>query len=358
VRTLIYPADNAGCGRYRLIWVAEALKAQGHDVTIVWPSERAGINGGILPDGTCAAVEAPEADVIVMQRLSFRPIATAVPLLRAKGIAVVVDMDDDLSQIHPKHAAYLKYQPGSGGMHTWENAAYACRMATMVTTSTPALQQVYAPHGRGAVLRNCVPARYLDVPRVDSDVIGWPGSVPSHPNDLQQVGNAVRRLVSQGHKFLGVGPVYGLQKALDLDSMPDATGNVSLDEWPNAVGALGVGMVPLEDSRFNAGKSWLKGIELAATGVPFVASPRDEYRHLHKLGAGMLAAKPQHWYSMLRNLATNAALRQEMSEAGREVAAQHTIEGNAWRWMSAWEDALKLQRSQAARSGATGLVRT
>jgi hypothetical protein len=324
----------------------------------VWPSERAGISGGILPDGTCAAVEAPEADVIVMQRLSFRPIATAVPLLRAKGIAVVVDMDDDLSAIHPKHTAYLKYQPGSGGMHTWENAAYACRMATMVTTSTPALQQVYAPHGRGAVLRNCVPARYLDVPRVDSDVIGWPGSVPSHPNDLQQVGNAIRRLVSQGHKFRGVGPVYGLQKALDLDAMPDATGNVAFDDWPSAVGALGIGMVPLEDSRFNAGKSWLKGIELAATGVPFVASPRDEYRHLHKLGAGVLATKPQHWYSTLRGLATNASLRQEMSEAGRAVAAQHTIEGNAWRWMEIWEGAFKLQHAQAARSGATGLVRT
>jgi glycosyltransferase involved in cell wall biosynthesis len=357
VHVLVYPADQAGCGKYRLIWIAEALQAQGHDITIMWPSERAGISGGVLPDGTCAAVEAPEADVIVMQRLSFRPIATAVPLLRAKGIAVVVDMDDDLSAIHPKHSAYLKYQPGTGGMHTWENAAYACRMATMVTTSTPALQKVYASHGRGAVLRNCVPARYLDVPRVDSDVIGWPGSVPSHPNDLQQVGNAVRRLVSQGHKFKGVGPVYGLRQALDLDAIPDATGNVSLDEWPNAVGSLGVGMVPLEDSPFNASKSFLKGLELAATGVPFVASPRDEYRHLHKLGTGILAAKPQHWYSALRSLATNPALRQEMSEAGRAVAAERTIEANAWRWLEVWKTAYDTQR-HAARSGATGLVRT
>jgi hypothetical protein len=353
----VYPADSAGCGKYRLIFVAEALKKQGHDVTIVWPSERAGINGAITQDGVAVQVEAPEADVIVMQRLSFRPIATAVPLLRAKGIAVVVDMDDDLSQIHPKHAAYLKYQPGSGGLHTWENAAYACQTATLVTTSTPALQKVYAAHGRGVVLRNCVPERFLQVPRVDSDVIGWPGSVLSHPTDLQQVGTAIRRLVSQGHRFKAVGPVYGLQQALDLDAMPDATGNVAFDDWPDAVGSLGVGMVPLEDSRFNAGKSFLKGIELAATGVPFVASPREEYRHLHELGAGMLAAKPQHWYSALRRLATDASLRQEMSEAGRVVAAQHTIEANAWRWLEAWQHALDLQRQAAAKRGVTGLVR-
>lgn len=339
---------------------ARALQAQGHDVVIQMPSERTGIGGGIDEYGNSVYADAPEdADVIVLQRLTFRPIATAVSLLRAQGIAVVVDMDDDLSCVHPKHRAYESLQPGNGdGMHSWVHAAYACQTATLVTTSTPALQKVYAPHGRGMVLRNCVPAAYLDIPRVDSDVIGWAGAVPSHPMDLQETGTAVRRLVSQGHQFKVIGPAYGVTRALDLEAMPPSTGNVSFEEWPRAVSTLGVGMVPLEDSQFNRSKSALKGLEMAAVGVPFAASPRDEYRWLHEQGAGLLASKPQHWFKALRSLATNASLREEMSEAGRAVAARHTIEANAWRWWDAWEQAYRIQRQAAtAGAGAVGLVR-
>lgn len=358
MRVYVYPADLTGCGQYRLILASKVLQAQGHDVIIQMPSERTGIGGGIDEYGNSVYADAPEdADVIVMQRLTYRPIATAVPLLRAQGIAVVVDMDDDLSSIHPKHSAYEKLQPGSGdGMHSWVNAAHACQTATLVTTSTPALQKVYAPHGRGVVLRNCVPASYLDVPRVDSDVIGWAGAVPSHPMDLQETGTAIRRLVSQGHQFKVIGPAYGVTRALDLEAMPTSTGNVSFEQWPHAVATLGVGMVPLEASRFNSAKSALKGLEMAAVGVPFVASPRDEYRWLHDQGAGLLASKPQHWFKTLRGLATDPVRRQEMSEAGRAVAARHTIEANAYRWLEAWELAYRIQR-QAATAGATGLVR-
>lgn len=339
-----------------MIWIAQALQAQGHDVTIVWPSERAGIGGAIYPDGTTAEVHAPEADVIVLQRITYRPIATAIPLLRAKGIAVVVDMDDDLSAIHPKHAAFLKYQPGSGGMHSWANAELGCRSATLVTTSSDALQKVYAPHGRGVVLRNCIPASYLHIPRVDSDVIGWAGSVHSHPDDLPQVGSAIRKLVSQGHRFKIVGPPYGVTKALDLESMPEVTGNVPLDQWPHAVATLGIGIAPLEDSRFNQAKSSLKPLEMSAVGVPWVASPRAEYRRFHQeAGTGFLAAKPQQWFQHLRRLATDTSLREEMSQAGRAAAAQHTIEGNAWRWLDAWEYAYRLER-QAATARARTVV--
>lgn len=359
MRVYVYPADVHGCGQYRLIMPARVLQAQGHAVTIEPPSDRQSISGMIdTTTGRLVDVSVPrDADVIVMQRLTFATMAHAVPLIRAKGVAVVVDMDDDLSCIHPRHAAYAKYQPENGGLHSWENAAAACRAATLVTTSTVGLQRVYASQGRGAVLHNCVPASYLDIPRVDSDVIGWGGSVHSHPDDLQVTGTAMRRLVSAGHQFRVVGPLYGVKGALDLDVLPDATGNLTFDQWPRALATLGVGMAPLEDSQFNISKSWLKCLEMSALGVPWVASPRDEYRRLHKLGAGLLADKPQHWYKRLRELATNAALRQEMSEAGRAVAAEHTIEKNAWRWLDIWRRAYELQHQAAIPGGAIGLVR-
>ena len=62
--------------------------------------------------------------------------------------------------------------------------------------------------------------------------------------------------------------------------------------YTSSVAELGVGLVPLLDSAFNRAKSWLKGLEYAALGVPFVASPTPEYVKLAGLGAGLLADDP------------------------------------------------------------------
>jgi glycosyltransferase involved in cell wall biosynthesis len=337
---------------YRLIWPALVLKAQGHDVHVVVPKQRGGgvgLNGMQDQDGNLVSLDVPDVDVMVMQRITDRKVAQAIPMIRAKGVAVVIDMDDDLSCIHPANPAYAMMHPNRGQPgHSWHHAAQACRDATAVTVATDALLRTYAPHGRGRVLHNCVPARYLDIPRVDSDVIGWAGSVHSHPDDLQTVGTALARLTRAGRRFGVVGPGAGVRDALRLDTDPQATGVVDIGAWPSALATLGVGIAPLADTAFNASKSWLKAAEYAACGVPWVASPRPEYRHLHARGCGLLADKPRDWQRKLAALATNPARRQELSEAGRVVAANLTIEGNAWRWLEAWTDAYRLQRQAAA----------
>ncbi len=99
------------------------------------------------------------------------------------------------------------------------------------------------------------------------------------------------------------------------------------------------------DTKFNASKSWLKALELSAVGVPWVGSPRAEYTRLHAYGAGILASKPKDWYRALNQLRSSEVLRKELSDAGREAAAQLKIRDHAWRWVEAWEDAVRIQRS-------------
>lgn len=333
---------------------AAALRAQGHDVTVVYPDLRTGevgLRGSQNAAGTLVSVEfPPDADVIVLQRVTMVQLAQAVALIRARGVAVVVDMDDDLSRIDPRNIAWTVAHPKRGRPgHSWANAAKACLDATLVTVSTPALLKTYAPHGRGVVIDNFVPAKFLDVDHRDSDTIGWPGSVHSHPGDLQVVGPAAARVVREGHPFLAVGEGIGVREALGLRSEPSATGLVPLAGWAAAVARLGVGMAPLADTSFNSAKSRLKILEMSAVGVPWVASPRAEYTRFHKLGCGRLATTPKDWYRQLRELAGSAALREELSLAGRSVAARNTIERNSWRWAAAWEQAWKAQR-QAATS--------
>lgn len=354
MKVYIVPADLYGCGHYRLIWPAQALHRQrvthGHDVVVIAPRQRgqfinASVFGKELVDVNLPA----DADVVVFQRVTHRLVADAITKLRARGVAVVIDMDDDLRSVHPSNPAYPMMHPSHANAgfseHSWHHTQRACEGATLVTASTDALLRRYAPHGRGVVLRNCVPSWYLDVERRDSDVIGWAGSLHSHPDDLQAVGTALARLQRDGARFRVVGPPVGVREALRLDQEPEWTGELDLAaQWPYCVAALGVGVAPLADTVFNQAKSWLKPLEYAALGVPWVASPRTEYRRLHKLGCGILAEKPNAWYRVLDELRRSPERRRELAEAGRAAVRGLTIEDNAWRWLEAWEDALKLQR--------------
>ena len=353
MKAVVYPADRFGCGSFRMRWPGEACAAAGHDVTVVAQDRRTVrlvMEGDLVKD---VLVE-PGVDVVVMQRVTHAYMAQAVGVLRAKGIAVVVDVDDDLSSIHPSNPAWRMHHPGNEGKrlegsrqvhrHSWRNLAAACRDATLVTVSTPALLDVYARHGRGHVLPNYLPDYYYGLPRTDSDTVGWPGSFHSHPNDPEVVGGAVARLVDEGASFVMRGDPSGAGKALGLAEDP-AGGAVAIEEWPRAVASLGIGIAPLADTRFNAAKSWLKAAELSACGVPWVASPRAEYRRLHALGAGVLADRPRVWYRELKRLRESAALRQELSEAGRAVAEQLRLRDNAWRWHEAWSRAYEVQQT-------------
>lgn len=345
MRIYVYPADTGGCGYFRLIWPAQVLAARGHDVRLIMPHERDNIHAEVRPDGTLNDVFFPsDADVLVMQRVSHKLLADAIPLIRTKGTAVVVDMDDDLASIHPSNPAWLNFHPRSGrpgstnSQHNWHNAQLACERASLVTVSSDALVRRYATHGRYEILRNCVPAHYLDVEHSDDVVFGWGGSLASHPSDLQAMGHAPRTLQREGRVFKIIGDPGGVRANLNLDEEPESSGIVDITEWPKALSTLGVGLAPLADSVFNAAKSWLKPLEYAALGVPVVMSPRVEYLRFHReLGVGIVAKKPADWVRRVRLLLDEPGLRAEHSALGREVARAWTYDARAELWLNAWE---------------------
>jgi hypothetical protein len=351
VRVVLYPADLFGCGHFRMIYPAEILRAQGHDVTIVEPGRRDTFTGRYDPEGRCVRVDGiPEGtDVVVLQRVTHRKLAEAVSTIRRQGVAVVIDMDDDLSAIHPDNPAYTGLHPKAGGEFSWQSAKRSCADATMVTASTWPLAQRYAARDGGAVvLDNYVPERYHRIRHTDAaGEVGYPGSLHSHPDDVPQVGFAVERLVSEGHRFRVVGgSSAGFDRALGLPEEPASSGPLHILEWPDGVATLGVGMAPLSDSRFNEAKSRLKVLEMSALGVPWVASPRAEYERFHReTGVGFMARRPRDWYRRLEDLMTNESLRREQSEAGRSATLDQTYEANAWRWMEAWDKARRVQRT-------------
>lgn len=357
----LFPADVFGCGYYRLILAGNHLAQQGYQIRIIPPRSPGSIQ--IMPDprdGSVFAAGAPrDADVLVFQRVTFAPIVEAIRKFRERGIAVVVDVDDDLDRIDPRNPAWGMLHPQAGTGQSWVTAEAACTAATLVTVSTPALLDKYAPRGNGVVLPNCVPEGLLTIPRFDSPVFGWGGSLHSHPGDLAVMGDAAARLMREGHQMRVVGPIDGIRQALQLPWEPDATGPLQINDWPAGLSTLGCGVAPLADTIFNRAKSRLKMIEMSALGVPGVFSPRSDYMQLHQQsGIGIPAARPKDWYRELKKLTTDDRYRRQLSAEHRAAAAAYTIEANSWRWMQAWDDALRLQRKGATSVFGFGAPRT
>lgn len=345
-KAYVYPADVHGCGYYRLIWPAQELQRRGYDVDIVMPETRK-LTSEIV-DGRVTRVHAPDdADVMVIQRPTHRFLAQGVAVLRRQGIRVVVDMDDDLSRIHPRNPAWREMHPDpelkvSPRMrdHSWTHALEACEAADLVTLSSSALIARYARHGRVRVLRNCVPDSFLDVSHRDSDSVGWPATLHSHPDDPEVVGGGVARALDElglPLTLIGDGELVARAFGVRREKVVEL-GLTEFSRWPLTVTKFGVGLAPLADTTFNAAKSWLKPLEMAACGVPCVMSPRVEYQRIHHLGVGLLARRPNDWYRHIKALASSSSLREELSLRGRDVAREWTFSRRAESWAQAWFD--------------------
>lgn len=355
MKVVCHPADTGACGAYRVEWPARALADAGRPVSVLRDTPyRAQFQPSVFGDRIIGLDQSVSADVVVLQRPLHRHRFELIGALQAQGVAVVVEVDDDFHAIHPQNPAWKNTNPLRDNDMNRDWLMRSCAVADLVTVSTPALAKRYGAHGRVVVVRNRVPAHYCDLDggayadmyltRPSKLALGWSGSVATHPTDLQAVGGITQEVLDGSDAcFLAVGTGVRVKNALGLRDEPLATGWVPLEAYAEALSLLDVGMVPLALTDFNEAKSALKGLEMAALGVPFVASPTAEYRRLAQEGVGWVAESPAEWRDLLLQLVNDRAHREAMSEAWREtVKAEHTIEGTCGEWWHAWETAREL----------------
>jgi glycosyltransferase involved in cell wall biosynthesis len=326
-----YTTEESGSDLYRIKLPAQTLKAQGLDIEY-------------LPTGS----EGRDADVLVFSRPATRKHVEVIIGLVADGYAVVVDVDDLVGKVRPGHSLYGPRASAADGWLQW-----ACREATLVTGTTQAIIDHYAP-GKGIVIPNYIPEWYLSVEKKEHDGpkrVGWSGTVSSHPTDLQVTGGGVAKsLDACGADLAYIGPkeqVAKVKSALKYKRTAQVSGWFTLEDYPKALAQLDIGIVPLENCMFNEGKSWLKGLEMAAVGVPFIASPTSQYQELFgKYGAGVTARHPNDWKFYLTDLLQDQNYYNEVRARSRSAAAQLTIERNADRWADAFSIAFHLRKRQ------------
>jgi hypothetical protein len=340
VKVDLYQADQGASRLYRLAEPARVANNAGIHAQVL-------AEFPILPGPLQVGRHVPaptDADVVVFQRPAKHKTVEAIVGFQRQGVAVIVDVDDDLSCLHPAHPARDAFNPALNPQQNFQHLRRACALADLVTVTTPALAARYGAHGRVEILPNCVPEALLARPPAgDGRTLGWSGRSAHHPGDLQATcGGVAEALRRTGWRFLIVGPAEDARARLALDEEPAATGGLELADWYAGIGRLDVGIVPLGDTAFNAAKSTLKGLEYAALGIPFVASPSHEYQALARQGVGVLAAsRSRNWRSALVALMDDETLRHEAAQRGRTaVHEHHTFEVNAPRWCDAWTDAI------------------
>lgn len=356
MRVAILPSDKGACAYYRLAWPANAVAEQTdwdveiHDPGEVFVRQPFAIQG---------IDDLDSLDVVVMQRIATPRQVRLVSAFQRLGIAVVIDVDDLLSDIEQDNKSYKYWNESIMEIPRHKYLEQATHNADLVTVSTPALVRRYARHGRVLALRNSLPNHaYVDpaaaydrhAGRGDRDVVvGWSGSLDSHPHDLEAMGNGLRTAMDYNPRlrFHVVGDHKPVAERLGLDmSRVTGTGWLPIEEYHEALREIDIALVPLVNTRFNNAKSHLKALEFAASGAFVLASNLPEQMNLAQfVPIATVNSTAVEWRSAIEQVAASLVdIPQVMGEDAAEIvrkAGDWAVANKAGAWVAAWERAAR-----------------
>lgn len=340
LKVLALKADDGGCGYYRIILPAYYAAQHGVEIEVL---EDLPVDMSVKTNGEVVVHRIDtDADVIIFQRPLLHAFYPAIVQAQKQGIACVIELDDDLGAVHRENLAYDEVDPRQNQTSNHLHLRKAMQIADWCVVSTPTLARRYAPHGRVSVIRNVLPESTW---KIEKSVpgharVGWTGSIVTHPRDLEAAGAHVGTVLKNtGSRLSIIGDGQQVRERLLIPEIVDIDvhGWRKLDEYHQAIADLiDIGIVPLEDSIFNESKSHLKGLEFAAVGVPFIASPTSEYIRMSKMGVGKIAYKGIDWQKYIRRLVLDRDFLLEESANVREASRSLTYENHIGEWLTAW----------------------
>ena len=280
-----------------------------------------------------------EYDIFVFQRVFSPAVVMAMKYLRSIGKIVVEDMDDNFLSIPRDNPAWMWTHPANPQKQDTRIMKESFRVSNYLTVTTNRLKVRFAQFNENIeILPNYIDiSQYPEIKREKKNdvVIGWCGSI-THVEDLRIAVEPLKRLLER-YKFVKLA-IGGDKKVFDyFKTVPERQKifleSVSMEEYPKMVANFDIGIVPLVDNEFNAGKSDIKGKEMMACSMPVVASGTPAYEELIEDGVdGYIADYGKRFYPLLEKVVTDQDLRIEMSKKAREKAITFDIKNNISRW--------------------------
>jgi glycosyltransferase involved in cell wall biosynthesis len=278
----------------------------------------------------------------------------------AEGQRCFYEMDDDIFTIDRSNPAWADM--AREGYR--ESVAENLRVATGVIVTRRPLADAVRQHTDAPVyvIPNYIPGWLLEHPktvhpahlpqaadtksqrlwRKNMTVVGWAGS-SAHTMDWDRLAPRLVQFVQREPSV--VLHLQGEMGYLGRFHKEIPTGRLTGEGWiPNVANYLkricmDIAVLPLKKHVFNESKSWIKALEMAAYGIPCVASDVGPYHDFVVHGkTGFLFKTPGEMAQYLGYLVHDPQLRADMSVSARYIAEQNTYEGNAWKWPKALFD--------------------
>jgi glycosyltransferase involved in cell wall biosynthesis len=327
-----YPVEAAS-SRHRIVQFIEPLSRRGIDVTFS-PFLDASLFDALYKPGTFlrrlprllvrtlqrlgAVIAAARADVVFVQReaMLFGPPLIEFLIARVLRRPMILDLDD---------ANWITYRsPVYGRFATWVKWPWKTdrliRWARAVTCGSPYI----AKYAHGILIPTVVDTRrFRPERRPESDVptVGWIGTHSTYAY-LERLLPLFERLASEVRFRLRI--VGSGRARIDVRGVEVETRPWSLAREVEDFRSLDVGVYPIADDAWSAGKAGFKAVQYMATGVPFVMSPVGVCATMGVAGqTHLLARTDEEWHHALLRLITDSALRKSMSSEGRSFAEEH-----------------------------------
>lgn len=207
--------------------------------------------------------------------------------------------------------------------------------ADHVIAASPLLEAPYRAINRAGAC-TCIPpsvdtARF--VPRGERGdgpvVIGWTGTFSSKQY-LDLLAPVFRRLAARiPFRLTVIGNFDYALPGVDLEVVRWSAAREVED-----LQAFDIGVYPLEDNDWVAGKANLKPIQYMAIGIPTIATPAGATPLAVRDGeTGLLARSEDEWVAALERLARDPALRARMGAAARaDAVARYSTQATAARY--------------------------
>jgi len=282
--------------------------------------------------------------IIVLKVVMDRVALEAIPFCKARGQKIVVDIDDLFDEIHETNFAASSTDPDKNKDRNREIYKQIIAEADALICSTPFIEEYYRkmyPSKPMFVVRNAIDIdrwKRLSVVK-RKPIIGWLGATPWRSKDLEAIADFFpkyiesRDLIFHHAGHIPWAPPAFLQLGIQNKQRCTASPMVPLYQLPEAYNHFDIGIVPLNDIPFNRAKSFIKGIEYAAAGIPFVASDLPEYRFLAENGVGRVAKNAKEWQKHMDEL-MDIKIREDESVLNREIVEKKfSISATAKSWV-------------------------
>jgi glycosyltransferase involved in cell wall biosynthesis len=297
-----------GAGWARLGQYVEPLRALGHQVAV----------GILWKQGDCLGIASDDGmafpDVIILQRIMHDGVAEATRIGQAAGQVVINDVDDWYWGLDPRNMAFRYSHPKFNDEENTKYYMENVKASDLVTVSTPYIAERLKGVGSSPV--RIIP-NYIDVSRFTPvtqsplPTFGWVGSTAHRSGDIETLRGIFPRFLDRGDLLLhhsgdrlDAEPFYCQLGVEDKDV--SRTPAMPSDQYPSML-TFDVGLVPLRDTPFNHAKSEIKGLEYAASGIPFIAQDLPSYRRLWESWGGgesgfIVAKRPKDWIKGIEKL--------------------------------------------------------